>query len=55
VFVDRSRISYKNPKWETYVDEVVHEHVWKRLGCAPYKTAPRYELRELLLQKPGSR
>ncbi|KAF9786064.1 hypothetical protein BJ322DRAFT_765163 [Thelephora terrestris] len=55
VFVDRSRISYKNPKWETYVGEVVHEHVWKRLGCAPYKTAPRYELRELLLQKPGSR
>lgn len=54
ISIDRSRISFKNPKWEPYVDEVVREHAWKELGCAPYKTAPHYEFRELLVQKPGS-
>lgn len=56
IVIDSSRVSYKNPKWEPYVDEVIRERVWKKLiGCAPNKTAPRYEFRKLLLQKPGSR
>ena len=53
--IDGSKVSYMNPKWEPYVDEVIRERVWRKLGCAPYKTASRYELCKLLLQMPGSR
>ena len=53
--IDRSKISFRNPKWEPYIDEVVRERAWKRLGCVPCKTIPRYELQKLLLQRPGSR
>ncbi|KAF9650685.1 hypothetical protein BDM02DRAFT_3127503 [Thelephora ganbajun] len=55
ILVNRHKVSFKNPKWESYVDEVVREHVWEKLGCAPYKTAPRCEFHKLLLQKPGTR
>ena len=54
VLIDSSKVSCKNPKWEPYLDEVIRERVWKKLGCPPYKTAPHYEFRKLLLQKPGS-
>lgn len=53
--IDNSKVSYKNPKWEPYVDDVFRERVWKKLGCAPSKAAPHYEFRGLFLQKPGSR
>jgi hypothetical protein len=55
ILIDSSKVSCKNPKWELYIDEVIRERVWKKLGCAPYKSAPHYEFRKLLLQKPGSR
>ena len=56
ILTDRSKVSFRNPKWEQYVDEVVRKHVWEDLGCTPYKTsAPRCEFHELLLQKSGTR
>ena len=55
ILIDSSKVSCNNPKWEPYIDEVIRDRVWKKLGCPPYKTAPRYEFRKLLLQKPGSR
>ena len=54
ILIDRSKVSFGNPKWEPYVDEVIREHVWENFGCAPYKTAPRCEFHKLLLQTPGT-
>ena len=54
VLISRSDVSFKNPKWDSYVDEVVREHVWENLGCAPHKTAPLCQFRKLLLQQPGA-
>ena len=54
ILIDNSKVSFRNPKWGPYVDEVVREHVWESLGCAPHKTAPRCEFHKLLLQTPGT-
>lgn len=53
--IDCSKVAFKNPKWESYVDEVAREHVWENLGCAPYKSTPRCEFHKLVLQEPGTR
>ena len=55
IFIDCSKVSFKNPKWGPYLDEVVRKYVLEALGCAPSETAPRCEFRRLLLQKPGTR
>jgi len=54
ILIDHSKVSFRNPKWEPYVDEVAREHAWEKLGCAPCKIAPRCEFHKLLLQKPGT-
>jgi len=54
ILINHSELSFKNPQWDSYVDEVVRDHVWENLGCAPYNTAPRCQFRKLLLQKPGT-
>jgi len=54
ILIDRSKVSFKNPKWEPHVDEVVRGRVWEKLGCPSYKTAPRCEFHKLLLEKPGT-
>ena len=54
ILINHSEVSFKNPKWDSYVDEVVRGHVWENLGCAPYKTAPLCQVRKLHLQKPGT-
>lgn len=53
--VDCSKVSFKNPRWELHVDEVVRKYVLEKLGCAPCKTPPSCEFRNLLLQKHGDR
>jgi len=55
ILIDRSKVSFKNPRWGPYLDDVVREQVLEALGCAPCETAPRCEFRRLLLQKPGTR
>ena len=54
ILMNHPEVSFKNPQWDSYVDEVVRDHVWEELGCAPYDTAPRCQFRRLLLQKPGT-
>jgi len=54
ILIDRSEVSFKNPKWGPHVDEAVRGHVWGKLGCPPCKSAPRCEFRKLILQKPGT-
>ena len=54
ILIGHPKVSFKNPQWDSYVDEVARDHVWKNLGCAPYNTAPRCQFRKLLLQKPGA-
>lgn len=55
ILINHPEVSFKNPQWDSHIDEVVRERVWENLGCAPCKTAPRCQFRTLLLQKPGTR
>ena len=51
--IDASHITFKNPAWTQFVEDVV-KTVWKRLGVAPYTVPPRCELYKLLLYETGS-
>ena len=53
ILINYSKISFKNPRWAPYVDEVVHKRVCETLGCAPSGTA--LQLCGLFHQKAGSR
>ncbi|KAF9044406.1 hypothetical protein BJ165DRAFT_198051 [Panaeolus papilionaceus] len=52
--IDPASISFTNPAWERFVDEVATKKVWTALGVAPYSTKPKCELYKLLLYQKGS-
>ena|ERR1700689_4789964 len=52
--LDPRRVTFANPRWNEFVQDLVLEKVWPELGAGPYTSPPRCELYKLLLYQTGS-
>ncbi|TEB31925.1 hypothetical protein FA13DRAFT_1590240, partial [Coprinellus micaceus] len=52
--IDAKSVSFKNSRWQTYVDQLASKTVWSTLGVAPYTSKPQCDLYKLLLYQQGS-
>lgn len=52
--IEPANVSFLNPQWQAFIDEVAFKKVWTTLGVKPYSTKPRCELYKLLLYQTGS-
>ncbi|KLO18809.1 hypothetical protein SCHPADRAFT_885906 [Schizopora paradoxa] len=52
--IDGSKIHFGNPRWNTWLADVVVPHICGNLGVNVASTAPRAELYKLLLYETGS-
>ncbi|KAF5336603.1 hypothetical protein D9611_006618 [Ephemerocybe angulata] len=52
--IEPASISFRNPNWFTFVDEMAVNTVAATLGVTNYATKPRCELYKMLLYQPGS-
>lgn len=47
--IEPANVSFQNPVWDAFVNDVVTKSVWPELGVDTYLTPPRCELYKLLL------
>ncbi|PPR07883.1 hypothetical protein CVT24_005620 [Panaeolus cyanescens] len=52
--IEPAKISFANPAWLPFVDQIATQKVWASLGVAPFTTRPKCELYKLLLYQKGS-
>ncbi|KAF6756359.1 hypothetical protein DFP72DRAFT_1168981 [Ephemerocybe angulata] len=54
VTLDGTKVSFNNPHWAGFVDDLATKTVWKTLGVDAYTRKPRCELVKLSLHQPGT-
>ncbi|KAF5336431.1 hypothetical protein D9611_006625 [Ephemerocybe angulata] len=54
VIVDGTKVSFNNPHWAGFVDDLATKTVWKTLVVDEYTSKPRCELVKLSLHQPGA-
>jgi hypothetical protein len=52
--IEPASVSFTNPRWEQYVEQIASKTIWTALGVAPWTSKPRCELYKLLLYQTGS-